>query len=29
MTTPKLDREQILQMAGGYRFLAVLGRPPS
>ena len=24
-TTQKLDREQILQLAGGYRFLAVLG----
>ena len=24
-TTQKLDREQILQFAGGYRFLAVLG----
>ena len=24
-TTKKLDREQILQLAGGYRFLAVLG----
>ncbi len=25
ITTNKLDREQILQLAGGYRFLAVLG----
>ena len=28
-TTQKLNREQILQFAGGFRFLAVLGRPPN